>query len=189
MRSMGPINERGLDFRASLESPADFERFDDGASKFRRHVVSKPQDAGYVEFNLPPGGKKFFQALAIVHNNACGRQPACRRLWEIHAVLMQQIARCRLQKSFAARIKSAFHQQIYLPEFIRAHAQCEFFALRASESSGPKRPYQPRHCQKALLAFFPFALLLMVCHWVLPPRYVNVNLHLHNCQVEFWPLV
>jgi hypothetical protein len=26
----------------------------------------------------------------------------------------------------------------------------------------------------------------MVCHLVQPPRYVNVNLHLHNCQVGFW---
>src|SRR5579871_3138056 len=97
---------------------------------------------------------------------------------------MQQIARCLLQEGVAAGIKPTFHQQVYLPEFIRAHAEGKFFAFRSSESSGPKRSYQARHRQEVLLSVFPFALLFMVCHLV-PPQYVNVNLHLHNCQVQF----
>src|SRR5690348_5289884 len=104
MRSMGAINERCLYFRARLERSADFELLDDGAGKLGSYVASKPEYAGHVQLNLPPSGKKFFQALAVVHNDARGRQPPCCCLREIHAVFMQQIARCRLQKGVAARV-------------------------------------------------------------------------------------
>src|SRR5579864_8607145 len=113
---MNAVPQRCLHFSARLKRSADFELLDDGTGKPRSHVVSKPEDAGDVEFNLPSSGKKFFQALAIVHNDACRRQPACCRLREIHAVLMQQIARCRLQKGVAARVKPTFHQYVYLAE-------------------------------------------------------------------------
>src|SRR5579859_74805 len=164
MRSMGPINESGLHFGARLERSADFERFDDRAGKLRSHVVSKPEYAGYVEFNLLPSGKKFFQALAVVHHDACGRQPACRLLREISAVLMQQIARCRLQKGLAARVKPTFYQKVHLFELVRGHAQGKSCAFRSAESACSKRPYQARHLQESLLAFLSFALLFMVCH-------------------------
>src|SRR5579864_3824843 len=118
---MNAVPQRCLYFRARLERSADFELLDDGAGKLGRHVVSEPEDAGDIEFNLPPSGKKFFQALAVVHHDACRHQPAPCRLREIHAVLMQQIARCGLQKGFAAWIKPTFHQYVYLAEFIRAH--------------------------------------------------------------------
>jgi hypothetical protein len=166
---MDAIPERSLDFRGCLERSADCERFDDGAGKLGSHVTGKPEDAGYVEFHLPPGGQKPFQTLAVVHYDTCHHQPACGRLREIHAVLMQQIARCGLQEGVAARVKSLLHQKIYLLKFIRIHGQLKFFTLCARESPGTRRAYQARHCQEALLPVFPFALLFMVCHFDITP--------------------
>ena len=112
-----------------------------------------------------PGGQDSFQALAAVHYDACRPKPACPRLRKIHAVLMQQIARCRLQEGFAARIKPPFHQQVYLPEFVRVHAHRKFLSFRPSESSGSKRAYQARHFQKTFLAIIYLALLFVVRHY------------------------
>src|SRR6185437_14995147 len=129
VRSLGPINEGGLYLSARLECSADFQRLNDSAGKLRSYVVTKPEDAGYVEFNLPSCGKKPFQALAVVHHNACHRQPVCSRLRKVHAVLMQQVARCGLQKGFAAGVEALLHQKIYLLKFIRANGDIKFLRL------------------------------------------------------------
>ena len=167
---MDAFPERSLDFRGCLERSADCERFDDGAGKLGSDVAGKPKDAGYVEFHLPSGGQKPFQALAVVHHDARYRQPACRRLRKIHAVLVQQITRRRLQKGFAARVKPLLHQEIYLRKFIRVHGQLKRFTFCAREGPGPKRAYQARHRQEALLPVFPFALLFVVCHFGITSR-------------------
>src|SRR4051794_26601321 len=100
---MCAVLERSFHLGARLECSAYRERLDDGASQLWSHVVRKPEDACHVEFQLFAGGAQLFQALAVVHRNACYSQ-AVRRLPDFNPMLLQQLMSCRSHKVPAARV-------------------------------------------------------------------------------------